>query len=209
MMTAAKPPTRRQGPEILFVKADMVITRGAPMSDDGWIPRGFDATPNIIAAWKKQRDDYYAAILAGSTGMRLVILPPYIEIFTAAKRLLQAGEFAAAVILAQTACEVLSANFLARLVKMRGIDFLSDWILGTTRRSSNFSNELVRDLYVSLSGDRIHEQSFWQRYKAQVDLRNAIVHQGKTVTRVDAEESFEVVTEFIGHLEQVVVERRL
>lgn len=89
------------------------------MSDDGWIPRGFDAPPILMAHWKKQQEDYYYTIAASTFAQRM-ILPPYIDIFGAAKRLLDAGEFAAAVVVAQTACEVPGENVLVRLMKKRG-----------------------------------------------------------------------------------------
>ena len=177
------------------------------MSDDGWIPRGFDATPILMAHWKKQRDAYYA--IAGSSFQARVILPPYIEIFGAAKRLLDGGEFAAAVVVAQTSCEVLGENVLLRLMRKRGVELLSEWASRARRRSASFDNDLVRRLYVTLSNDEIQKAPFWARYAAHVELRNKIVHEGRAVTKSEAEESYQAAMDFIRHIEQMIVAQRL
>ena len=187
------------------------------MSDDaGWIPRGFDGTPGIIAAWKKQQDDYHSVAVATAAMQRnnqlLLFLspPPYIAIFTAAKRLLDAGEFGAAVVLAQTACEVLGANVLERLMKKRSVELLRDWIvLGATRQNASFSSNVVRELYVALSGDRIQGEPFWAKYLEHVRRRNEVAHQGKTVSKPEAEDSYQAAESFIRHLEGVIVTQSL
>jgi hypothetical protein len=182
-------------------------------NDVGWIPPGFDGTPGVMASWKKQQDDYYA-VARTTTFYRNQIAPllasPYIELFGAAKRLLDAGELGAAVVLAQTACEVLGANVLERLMKKRNVEFLRDWIVSAaTRGNANFSNDRVRDLYVTLSGDRIQDQPFWAQYQSHVRRRHDVAHNGTTVSKAETEESYQAAESFIRHLEGVIVTQGL
>ena len=168
---------------------------------EGWMPTGFDGTEALIAHWKKRQADHYA--IAGQRFAE-VILPPYIEIFGSARKLFDKAEGEAAVVVAQTACEVLGADVLSRLVKKRGIEYLGKWIGRAVRESSDFNNQLVRDLYAALSGDRIQEQPFWGRYVGHVRARHDIVHEGRRLTKQEAQDSLNAAEEFIRHLEHVI-----
>ena len=72
-----------------------------------------------------------------------------------------AGEAGAAVIVAQTACEVLGKDVLRRLMRQRGVDFMADWAIDAAGLNTSFSKHRVRRLYVMLSGDEIHNAPFW------------------------------------------------
>ena len=61
----------------------------------------------------------------------------------------------------------------------------------------NLGNEKVRKLYVALSGDKVHEAKFWSAFQEHVTRRNKVVHEGKEVTRDEAEASLMAATELI------------
>ena len=62
------------------------------------------------------------------------------------------------------------------------------------------ANERVRRLYVHLSGDEVHLEPFWQRYKLAARLRNDLVHGGARATPEQAKETIDVTIELVTHL---------
>jgi hypothetical protein len=179
------------------------MSNGVPT---GWMPTGFDGTDAILAQWKKRQADYF---VIASSGALQPILPPYIEVFDAAQRLFNKGEFEAAVIISQTACEVLGADVLARLARKKAIEYLNPWIRRVLRRSGDFNNNSVRKLYETLSGDSIQSQPFWIGYEHHVRIRHEIVHGGRRLSKQEGQDSLNVVGQFIRHLEQVIAAQHL
>ena len=112
-----------------------------------------------------------------------------------------------AVVVAQMASEVLAEQVLDAWLEKISLGDLEKWIDDRTP-SSNLSNEIVRRLYVALTGDQIQDRPFWSDYKAHVELRNDVVHGGKQIERTAAEKSVETVSKRLEHRVGVLNEGR-
>jgi uncharacterized protein (UPF0332 family) len=126
---------------------------------------------------------------------------------TAAETLLEAEYYSAAVVSAQTACEVITEEAIdfwildLRMAGDRGKRLNS--VLNTLMeafQTYNLTNDRLRRLYIELSDDEIQEEPFWQRYKEHVDRRHRVVHQGYITTKKEAEQSLAVAREFVEHI---------
>jgi HEPN domain-containing protein len=127
---------------------------------------------------------------------------------TAAKALLEAGYYSAAVVSAQTACEVITERAIDFwILDLRMASDVWDMRLNSVMNSLmepfqtyNLANDRLRRLYVVLSEDAIHQEPFWERFKEHVDRRHRVVHQGYVTTKEEAEQSLAVAEEFVEHV---------
>jgi hypothetical protein len=125
----------------------------------------------------------------------------YKYLLDAAKQLNADGHHAAAIVTAQTACEVCTAVVFTAVLRAKGVVSLTD-PLRNLISSYSLANDKVRDLYVALSGDRIQDKPFWSDFKAHAKLRMNIVHGGHSATAEDADKSIATVEKVIDHLLQ-------
>jgi hypothetical protein len=107
------------------------------------------------------------------------------------------------VVIAQTACEVLTAQVIRHLLNIRRAGDLEEWVADRLP-SFNLDNRAVRDLYATLSGDRIQERSLWPRYTGHVRHRNRVVHLGEAATREQAEDACAAAAELLDYLEPIL-----
>lgn len=129
---------------------------------------------------------------------------PYHQVFLdMAKRLLDQGHQQMAVIAARTACEVCVEEALGKLLKHKGLGLLEESIDDLVP-NYNLANDKLRKLYVTVSGDNIQDAPFWSAFKEFATLRNKTVHEGKWIGRGKAEESLEVASKFVQHIEGVL-----
>jgi len=121
------------------------------------------------------------------------------KLLTAARDLIDKGEFSIAVVVAHMACEISVERALSRAFKAKGIDYLQQPIkeLGF---SYNLANDRVRKLYNAVTGDEIQKQSFWKEFKASAERRNDAVHEGKIATKEEAEASFAAGSDLVAYL---------
>jgi len=142
----------------------------------------------------------------------------YDTFLVAARRLAadhEAGppEYAAAVVVAATACEVADERAVSALLEAKRPADMVKIIKGYQRRYTFVQDERLKRLWTSLSGDRIQDASFWERYTQHVKRRNEAVHQGMhrdaPVTLAAANQSITVAGEFIAHLRNVLSTNRL
>ncbi len=121
------------------------------------------------------------------------------KLLTAARDLIDKGEFSIAVVVAHMACEISVERALSRSFKAKDIDYLQKPIkdLGFTY---NLANDRVRKLYNAVSGDEIQKQSFWEEFKASAERRNDAVHEGKIATTEEAEASFNAASNLVAYL---------
>lgn len=127
---------------------------------------------------------------------------PHTVLLETSRQLLDQARYrSAAVVMAQTACEVFTEVAFATILKNMGLESL-DEPLSKLARSFNLTNVRVRKLYVALSQDSIHQTSFWNGYIELVELRNKVVHKGKLVTAQQARDSYLTATQMIRHLER-------
>jgi hypothetical protein len=114
-------------------------------------------------------------------------------------------EFELAVIVAQTACEVLIADTLRGFLPSHASDELQAWLLVRVRQFS-LNDDSTRDLWDRATGSRISAESFWADYKAHVKRRHQIVHEGSRVSRDEAQASIAVATALFTYVERLIGE---
>ncbi len=120
----------------------------------------------------------------------------------AAKQLRDNDHNEAAIVTAQTACEVCTEIVLTLTFQSRGIDYLND-PLGHLLSNYNVGNERVRRLYEAVTDDLISKTSpHWSSFQKHVKKRNDVVHSGEQATRAEADASIAVAAEIIEHIKQ-------
>lgn len=115
-----------------------------------------------------------------------------------AHRLHESQEHAIAVVVAQTACEVLIREILPTLVHPHVTDELFPWALERIRQYT-LNDRQGQDLWFRVAGSAIQEQEFWPAYKLHLDLRNRIVHRGEVATAEQATESLATAEALIDY----------
>jgi hypothetical protein len=128
-------------------------------------------------------------------GKRLNVL------FNTACWLRDLGYHEAAVITAQTACEVCTAKVLADTLDRRGIGELSGPVLNLLP-GYNLAHGRVRKFYEAVTNGAIGQEPFWSSFKEHNERRVRIVHRGEKAMRADGEASIAVVEEVITHIQQ-------
>lgn len=116
-----------------------------------------------------------------------------------AQSLIVNSQFSIAVVVSHMACEIATERSLSESFIRRGVQYLEDPITEFLN-SYSLSNDRIRKLYTALTGDHIEKQRFWQKFKESAKRRNQIVHQGLTVGKTEAEESFKAASDFVAHL---------
>src|SRR5207249_1489513 len=174
---------------------------GDTLSDE----RRMDWLPSIARKWHERARQQMARVAATASLRQNVAPPPALhqELLGVARSLLDRHEYRAAVVIAQTACEVLTAQVIGHLLTIRQAGYLEDWI---QRRRWTFSltNKVVCDLYETLSGDSIARSPLWERYKEHVERRNRVVHRGVSPAPAEGEDSYAVAVELIQRLEPML-----
>jgi hypothetical protein len=129
--------------------------------------------------------------------------PYHRDLMHQAKGLLHEGKHPLAVVVAQTACEVLTEQMMTALTE-RLDEPLRKWVRGRRRpRNADLYDKRVRTLYTALSGDHIESQPFWPDYKKHVELRHQVVHRGVHVDEADARRSCDAAQKLLEHVEAV------
>ncbi len=126
---------------------------------------------------------------------------PHEILLDTAKSLISQEHYMSAVVIAQTACEILTELTIKTILVAKRLDYLDHPISGLLP-NYNLGNEKVRKLYVALSGDKIQDTPFWVGYTKMVTLRNKVVHKGTRPSLQQAEQAYKAAKELIKHLEQ-------
>jgi hypothetical protein len=129
--------------------------------------------------------------------------PYHNDLMQQAKVLLDEGKYPLAVVVAQTACEVLGEQMMTLLTESVD-ERVRRWIRDRLPRTVDLDDERVRVLYTALSGDPIESQPFWSDYKEHVKLRHRVVHRGVRVTEADARRSYGAAQRLLEHLVAVL-----
>jgi hypothetical protein len=138
-----------------------------------------------------------------TTILRAPVPPYYRQLLDTAKRYMEQGEHSVAVIVAQTACELVTEFALETLIRPHGLTQKEREQL--LPRNYDLNNKRVNALYVVLSKDKIKAQSFWAGYTKHANLRHAIVHKGERATAQQAKASLRAATALVTHVEAVTV----
>ena len=127
-----------------------------------------------------------------------VVTYPKILLRTA-QRLSDEEQYSIAVVVAHMACEIATERSLGEAFRTRNIVDL-EAVIEDMLSGYNLANERVRNLYVAMSGDKIHEQPFWVKFKKSARRRNDIMHGGATASKSDADESIQAASDLVAHL---------
>jgi hypothetical protein len=104
-----------------------------------------------------------------------------------------------ATIMAHLACEIAVERSLSDSFARKGIQSIEESVADILN-GYDLSNDKVRKLYSSLTGDEIREQPFWERFLRSAKRRDNIIRKGLIVGRTDAEESIAAADDFLAHL---------
>jgi hypothetical protein len=125
---------------------------------------------------------------------------PYSETLLAkSQEWISLGEFGIAVVVAHMACEIEAERAISRAFSDKGVEFLEDAVSGFYS-GSNLADDRIRKLYNALTGKEIHNEAFWQAFKKSATRRNDVVHKGATVTKADAEASYQAAKSLVDYL---------
>ncbi len=120
-----------------------------------------------------------------------------------ARKLTDNGQPSIAVVVIHMACEIATERSLSEAFAAKGLQSLEEAVEDMFS-GYNLANPKIRKLYTALTGDdKIQKQTFWQKFKASAKRRNDIIHKGKIVEKVEAEESFKAAIDFIAHLKKL------
>jgi hypothetical protein len=167
-----------------------------------------DEITAILKRWRKDYERTLADIAgiaaAAKPGYRVAppLLPYHAVLLDTARAFMVRDECQVAVVMAQSAVEVLVEQIVTeQLRKRRTAPEVEEWVLA---RAKPFGltgpNSLT--LYIALTGDQIPRATFWDRYKRHVTRRHGVVHRGEKVTPQAAEQSLSVAEEMIRHIER-------
>lgn len=122
-----------------------------------------------------------------------------------ARRLAEAQETQAAVILAQTASEAQVERALAALCR-RDLGEGADEVLSAYLRpyAMHPGNKRLRELWEHLSGDALSRQPFWRPLGEHFNRRNRVAHRGEDASYEEADASIGVVLGLMEHMENVI-----
>jgi hypothetical protein len=116
-----------------------------------------------------------------------------------ANDLIATNEFSIAAVVLHMAAEIAVERRLSEAFTRRGIADLEDPI-GDFLSGFNLANDRIRNLFVAVTGDQIHNQPFWQGFKESAKRRNKIVHEGLTIGHREADDSLKAVKGLLRHL---------
>lgn len=124
------------------------------------------------------------------------------QLLEAAAEMAARGRFEVSVVTAQMACEICTERVLRAHFASSGAGFLEDAV-DDLLSSYNLANEKVRNVYVALTQDAIHQQFFWSKYKTVVSIRNKAVHAGARVQESQSQLVLRVARLVVKHLQAV------
>ena len=116
-----------------------------------------------------------------------------------ARRLIADGEFGVAVVVAHMACEISVERALSRAYEGKDTGFLGE-SAEEMLPCYNLANDRARNLYNAVTGNEVHQQSFWDAFKESAIWRNQAVHEGRNLTKAEAEASLKAASDLVAFL---------
>ena len=120
-------------------------------------------------------------------------------LLSTAQGLIDQGQFSIAVVVSHMACEIAVERSFSEAFVSKGIPHLEEPVTDLLN-GYNLATERIRKLYTALTGDKIQDQPFWQKFKESATRRNRIVHGGAIIGKAEAAESQKAASELIGYL---------
>jgi HEPN domain-containing protein len=125
------------------------------------------------------------------------------QLLDRARELFEQHEHELAVIVAQTACEVLVADAIRNFLQPHASDALQGWLIKRIR-SFTFMDDPTKDLWERITRSRVQGQDFWDDYLDHVRRRNWIAHQGILISEGEAEASLDAATALFDYVERMI-----
>ncbi len=119
-----------------------------------------------------------------------------------ARGLIADEEFNVAVVVAHLACEISAEHALSRAFEAKDTGFLGE-STEDLLPCYNLANDRVRNLYNSVTGNEIQQQSFWPAFMESATRRNQAVHEGRILTKAEAEASYRAASDLVAFLKEV------
>jgi predicted RNA-binding Zn-ribbon protein involved in translation (DUF1610 family) len=128
-------------------------------------------------------------------------VPHWTNLLATANALFDSKFYGSAIIVAQTACEVVMARAITNALISRGVGYL-DKPISELVSSYSPNNENTRRLYNSLTGDNVAGLGYWKDYKLMVERRHDCVHEGahRQISEQDARQGIDAATRLIEHI---------
>lgn len=122
------------------------------------------------------------------------------ELLRRAEELFDQGHHDLAVIVAQTACEIVVADAMRTLLDSHASQELLPWLM-SRMTSYSLRDDPTRKLWNQLTGTAIQQESWWSNYVGHVGRRNRIVHEGERVDTDAARSSLDAARELFAFIE--------
>ncbi len=126
---------------------------------------------------------------------------PWTRLLETAERFHESREFGVAIVIAQTACEVVVERAIANACEEKVIPEIKEFIC-PSRMSCSLANPKTRKLYNVLTNDSIAEKDkkLWGAYECMVTQRHDSVHRGKKVTESESREGLDAAKKLVEHV---------
>jgi hypothetical protein len=128
---------------------------------------------------------------------------PWQRLLEVAEQFLANNEPTVAVVMAQSACEVILQRAVQQVFARKGVGDIGEVVL-TRVGSFTLKESDSRRFYKALTKDDDvtdnKKNGFWLDYQAMVELRNKIVHQGIRAQLDEAITSVEAAKKFVAHV---------
>lgn len=100
------------------------------------------------------------------------------------------------------ACEIATERALTESFSNKEILYLEDAVTSLLNGYNITSrNGRILKLYTALTGDdEIRKQPFWQKLVESTELRNGIIHSGRTVDKMEAKSSHHAASALVVYL---------
>ncbi len=122
-------------------------------------------------------------------------------LLSAARSLIDEGQFSIAVVVAHMACEIATERSLSESFAKKGVQYLDEPVTDLLN-GYNLANERIRKLYSAFTGDEVQKAGFWLKFKESATRRNQIVHAGAIVGKAEAEESYKAASDLVANLKR-------
>jgi hypothetical protein len=164
-------------------------------------------TPSPLPPYVEPQDDSTLIrvrkpkVEPGDTNISQVIWPlisyPRI-LMDVARGLIDQGQFSIAVVVVHMACEVATEQKFSEAFRTKGINYLQESVTDLLNGYS-LGNDRIRNLFVALTGDEVQKAAFWAKFKESATRRNKIMHEGLTVDKAAAEDSYRASDDLLTH----------
>ena len=125
---------------------------------------------------------------------------PHLQLLESAIKQYNDGDYREAVVLSHIAIEVIADQVLVAWIGRAQPMSLRGWLKKQIENNHNLGTTKASKLYEALSGDKITEQDFWKDFLTANQLRNDIMHEGRSVAQHQAQACLQNARVIISHL---------